>query len=388
MVIILKKLRKIINKKIRTLVTFTILSFSYSIYAYDKIVSKDEYIKGYVQSIFVNSYGLPKNAITVKKGIIIIDSEKIDGNLPEQIFAKITEVSKDLGGIHGVEWKNKHLNDLPSSPKIADKTINNQDSEKFVDIAMPNRSLFEPLIADPKWPRFTLAYQYYFNKGTLKHGFAPNFGASFPLYRIVSKANNSQWELGVQGGLFALMNIGASPTALVNADYFISLPLTYRLGAWSALVRLYHVSSHLGDEYMLTPEGKKTNRINLSYEGIDALLSYNFNNFRLYGGGGYIINRDPSYIKRLKVQGGAEYYSPSTFMNGKLRPVIGIDVKADQNWTWHPGISCKAGVQFENSTLVSNKVQLMLEYYSGKSIHGQFYNDKVKYIGIGLQAFL
>ena len=139
---------------------------------------------------------------------------------------------------------------------------------------------------------------------------------------------------------------------------------------------------------MLTPEGKKTKRINLSYEGIDMLLSHNFENIRVYGGGGYIIHKEPSYYKPLKVQGGAEYYANATFFNGRLRPVLGIDVKAEEHSRWYPGTSCKAGIQFENSSLISNKLQLMLEFYSGKSIHGQFYQDKVKYIGIGLHAFL
>jgi hypothetical protein len=218
------------------------------------------------------------------------------------------------------------------------------------------------------------------------HAFSPNFGASFGLYR--AEAKNLEWEIGVQAGLFALMDIGANPTALINADYFVGVPLSYRSEPWSGLMRLYHISSHLGDEFMLTPEGKKTKRINLSYEGVDVLLSYNLSNIRFYGGGGYIIHKEPSYYKPLKIQGGAEYYSSITFLSGRLRPVGGIDIKAEEHGKWVPGISCKAGAQLENSSLVSSKVQLMLEFYSGKSIHGQLYKDTVKYVGLGLHAFL
>jgi hypothetical protein len=366
--------------------------------ASDHIALNDDYTEGYVQSIFVNSYGLPKEAVEVKKGFIIIDYEKVEGSNPDHLFEKVTEISRDLKTVKGVRWKKKPIDlsskgwtQTPSNSKKIDYSASaNKDNadRQYEDVAMPNHSLFQPLIADPKWPRFTLAYQYYLKDGAIRRAFAPNFGASFPLYKIVSKVTNNEWEVGVQGGLFGLMDIGTKPSSLVNADYYISVPVTYSAGSWSGLIRVYHLSSHLGDEFMLTPEGKKTERINLSYEGVDFLLSYNFNNLRLYGGGGYLINRDPSYIKPLKLQGGMEYYAPYTFMNGRLRPVMGIDIKAEEYSSWYPGISCKAGVQLENSILISNKVQLMLEYYAGKSIHGQFYNDKVKYISLGLQAFL
>lgn len=253
---------------------------------------------------------------------------------------------------------------------------------------MPGRSLFEPLIADPRWPRFSLAYQYHGKDRVLKHSFAPNFGASFPLYRLTNHVQNDEWEIGMQAGLFGIMDIGRNPTALINADYFVGVPITYRTGPWSGLIRGYHISSHLGDEFMLTKEGKKTKRINLSYEGIDLIVSHNFENFRVYGGGGYLVHKEPSYVKPGKVQGGIEYYSPNTWLNGRLRPIAGLDLKAEENVLWYTGVSFKAGVQLENSKLLSNNIQLMLEVFNGKSVHGQFFKDKVQYIGIGIHAFL
>ena len=118
----------------------------------------------------------------------------------------------------------------------------------------------------------------------------------------------------MQAGLFGLMDIGRTPSALINADYFVGVPISYRTGAFTALLRPYHISTHLGGEFMLTPEGKAIQRINLSYEGIDLILSYNINSFRVYGGGGYLVHKEPSYIKPLKIQIGTEYYSDYTFM--------------------------------------------------------------------------
>lgn len=367
---------KVTNK---VLLALLFLCFAASIVS----ASSDEYIEGYVQSLFLHGYGISSEAVAVYKGIIYIEEDKINGRNVDQLLEKVAQATQDIKGIKGIRISTKDA-------KVIRKNLPWQDNGKkeTVDYALPSQALFEPLIADPRWPRFTVAYHYYIKDKYLRHAFNPNFGASFALYRIANPVKNYEWELGVQAGLFGLMEIGSTPTALVNADYFVGIPVSYRSGSWSGLLRFYHISSHLGDEFMLTPEGKRTKRINLSYEGIDILASYNFINWRFYGGGGYIVHKEPSSYKPLKFQGGAEYYSGNTFFQGRLRPVAGIDIKFEEHANWYPGISCKLGVQLENSALISSKLQLMLEFYSGKSTDGQFYKNKVKYIGVGLHAFL
>lgn len=369
------------RKLAKVIITFTAywLGSSMIIFA-----APDQYIEGYIQSLFVHNYSLPKEAVEVKDGIIYIREDKINGRNPNFLINKIKQASLAVEGVKSVRIKQSSDSHRPIN------TINHKavSTKSQFDGALPSNPLFEPLIADPKWPRFSLAYHYYLQDKSLKQAFSPNFGASFGLYRVIDEAKNLEWEIGVQAGLFGLMDIGKTPSALINADYFVSIPLSYLSGPWSGLARLYHLSSHLGDEFMLTPEGKRTKRINLSYEGIDLMLSYNFGNTRIYGGGGYIIHKEPSYYKPLKVQVGSEYYFATTFWNGRLRPIAGIDIKAEEHSKWFPGISCKAGFQLENSSLITNKVQLMLEFFSGKSMHGQLYKNSIKYIGIGLHAFL
>lgn len=354
-------------------------------------VNSDDYIKGYIQGLFIHNYGLPDNVVVVKNGYIFIQKDQILADSPENIVTKLKQATSHLKGIKNIILVDNKSRYASLFKNQQSQIKNEQDSKeyelKIIDGVMPTHSLFRALIADPKWPRFTLAYQYYSKTPNLRHAFAPNFGASFSLYRNI--VNDIEYELGIQGGLFALMNIGESPSTLINADYFISIPFSYRTGPWSGLARLYHVSSHLGDEFLLSNEGSNINRINLSYEGIDVIFSYNFmTGFRLYGGGGYIIHKDPNYIKPLKFQAGIEYRSFNTLMQGRLRPVTGIDIKKEQMAKWCTGISWKGGVQIENSALISNEVQLMVEYYKGKSMHGQFYDNKISYVGIGIHAFL
>jgi hypothetical protein len=380
------------KKSFITLLCLILISFA----LISRASSSDEYLLGYIQSIFIHIYHLPYDSIAVKDGVVYIHEDKLGRYNPEQITEKVKQstasLSSNIKAVILVKGNNVDGLKTEKGKRIKESIFSEKSeiTKEFVtDGVMANHSLFQPLIADPKWPRFTLAYQYDLKKSRLKrHAFAPNFGASFSLYRIKDLEKDQEWELSIQAGLFGLMDIGRNPTALMNADYFVGFPISYRRGALTALLRPYHISTHLGDEFMLTPEGKAIKRINLSYEGIDLILSHNIKAFRVYGGGGYLVHKEPSYIKPLKLQIGAEYYATNTFMDGRLRPVSGIDVKAEENGSWLPGVSIKTGVQIENSALVSNKLQIMLEYYSGRSMHGQFYKDKIQYIGIALHAFL
>ena len=59
----------------------------------------------------------------------------------------------------------------------------------------------------------------------------------------------------------------------------------------SARIRGYHQSSHLGDEFILNNPG--VDRVNLSFEVFDGLLSFEGDWWRLYIGGGYLAGAKP-----------------------------------------------------------------------------------------------
>jgi hypothetical protein len=48
----------------------------------------------------------------------------------------------------------------------------------------------------------------------------------------------------------------------------------------------------------------------------------------------------------------------------------------------------RAGVQFEKLPIFDRRIQVLLEYFNGYSPNGQFYRDKIEYIGIGVHFYL
>jgi len=64
------------------------------------------------------------------------------------------------------------------------------------------------------------------------------------------------------------------------------------------------------------------------------------------------------------------------------RPIAAVDMQNREENNWHVDISARAGVQFEG-VLVSRNLQLLLEYFRGHSPNGQFYKQKLDYLGLG-----
>ncbi|HSF06045.1 MAG TPA: DUF1207 domain-containing protein [Methylomirabilota bacterium] len=246
---------------------------------------------------------------------------------------------------------------------------------------MPRGELFTALIADPRWPHFSAAYHYYLDDPDFKNIAAVSFGETFAIYR--DRVGQSWWELGLQAGVFAVFDLDTPSFDLINSDYFVAATVAYRYRGFSALARLFHQSSHLGDEFLL----RQTNleRVNLSYEGVDMRLSYEFLNeaLRLYAGAGYLFNRTPDDLDPWSTQAGIEVRSPWPGPQAGWRPVAAVDVQNREENRWATDISVRAGVEF-SGVLAPRTLQVLIEYFAGHSPNGQFYRNTVDYLGLGL----
>jgi hypothetical protein len=246
---------------------------------------------------------------------------------------------------------------------------------------LPGDHLFKTLIADPRWPHFGLSYQNYFDNPELGNVAAVSLGESIILYR--GRIGKGKWELGIQAGVFAIFDLDTPSMDLVNADYVVAVVAGYRHGRLSALGRLFHQSSHLGDEYLLS--GVAEDRVNLSYQAVDLRLSYEFPGdvVRLCVGGGNIFDREPESLKPWSLQTGLEIRRPWPSPEARLRPVAAADVQYREENNWQPDTSLRAGIEFQR-WLGSRNLQILVEYFRGHSPNGQFYTEYIDYLGLGM----
>ncbi len=253
----------------------------------------------------------------------------------------------------------------------------------------PRGRLFEPLIADPRWPHFGAAYTHYMGESVTNVA-TVSFGESISFYRRDVPdwlPLDGQFEAVLQPGVFAIFDLGSTSGDLLNADYFIGGGLAWNNGPWSALARIFHQSSHLGDEYLLANPG--ITRVNLSYEQANLLLSYDFSSqWRVYGGAGLLFDQDPAGFDPLVAQYGAQWRSPWSFHNGWLTPVAAVDVKHWEETDWSADLSVRAGVELRDpSDAAGHRMQILLEYFNGHSPNGQFYSESIRYLGLGLHFY-
>ena len=266
------------------------------------------------------------------------------------------------------------------------------ETEARGTVLFPQDQIFCPVLADPKEARSFASLL----RGTFRSLDDPSgkgtsigsigLGDSFGLVRWGGPSPGEGMQLDVVGSIFAQFALGAPSNDLINADYIIGVPIAFRLEGFSTRVKLYHQSSHLGDEYLLRAED--TLRENLSFEALELLLSQEMGPLRAYAGGEQLFRRKPRSLAAKLFHGGLELRSGRA---GPMQLVTAVDVKVTKRTTglraWARGISGRAGVEALRAgpgDQPGRLVTLMLEFYDGPSPYGQFFQDNISYIGIGL----
>ena len=331
----------------------------------------DPYLAGYAGAVLEREFKLSRRAVTVQNGVLTLDGAQLGGADRAKVLATLS----NLPGVARVEVREAAAAAPAVSPGAAPAAVSALPTG-----FLPTGHLFQPLLADPRWPHFSASYRYYLDHPDLTHVGAVSFGETIPLFRGNSFAD-SQWEAGIQAGVFALFQMDAPSKDLLNADYFASVYGAWRRGPLSALGRVFHQSSHLGDELLLR---SRVERINLTYESVDLKLSYDLPwGFRMYGGGGYLFDQEPETLKPWTAQGGVEFRSPRTLAAGHVRPVAAVDLQTREENRWNLDVSVRGGIQLENVRVFDRSLQLLVEYFHGNSPDGQFYKRRVDYLGLG-----
>jgi hypothetical protein len=207
-------------------------------------------------------------------------------------------------------------------------------------------------------------------------------GDSFGLVRFGGPDAGEGVQLDVVGSIFAQFDMGAPSNDLINADYIIGVPLTFRRRGFSLRAKLYHQSSHLGDEYLLRDE--EIVRENLSFESVELLVSQELGALRAYVGGERIVRREPDTLPDSLFHTGVEF---RTGRARKVQLLAGVDLKTTELHDWSPGVSARVGMEVGRPGPEGHPgrlIMLLVEYYQGPSPYGQFFQDDISYLGAGI----
>jgi hypothetical protein len=323
----------------------------------------DDFLEGYVAAVLERELGWAPGSFQVEvrnsiATVVVNVDDPVERERAERALARIAGLEQ----IHVI---------VSSAAPRADND----------PIVFPAGDLFRPLVADPKQPQFFVSFVRMTTPADSFTGASVGYGENFGLWRWPGAHPGDGWQLNFAGGLFALFNLSAPSSDLINADYNIGFSLTHGDGPLSTRFRLFHQSSHLGDEFLLSQPNIQ--RINLSIEVVDAVASYEWERWRVYGGAGYLIGRDPGEIKPGLAEVGIEYRG-QRLRSDLGRLIGGIDLRSIEEQNWKTAKSVKIGLELGQADPGRRRVRVLAEYYDGFSPFGQFFRTDIHYYGVGV----
>ena len=109
-------------------------------------------------------------------------------------------------------------------------------------------------------------------------------------YGTVNSPWPEGWQIDIEGAAFPRLNL-EHERDLDAVDFRFGIPITVQRGPWQAKFGYYHLSSHLGDEFMV--RNHTLDRINYVRETMVLGVGYYWNpNLRLYSEAGWAFYTD------------------------------------------------------------------------------------------------
>jgi len=187
------------------------------------------------------------------------------------------------------------------------------------------------------------------------------------------------WQIDIEGAAFPRINLSEN-WDLDSSDFRFGVPITYGIGRYQMKIAGYHLSSHVGDEYLVRHPNYQ--RINFSRDVLVWGHSfYPCDDLRLYGEVGYAVREDGG-SEPWEFQFGADYSpgyptgiqgAPFAAINAHLREEVdfGGEFVVQAGWSWR-------------GRRTRHLFRTGVQYFTGKSSQYQFFTRNEQTVGVGL----
>ena len=157
------------------------------------------------------------------------------------------------------------------------------------------------------------------------------------------------------------------------SDWRFGIPFVRREGDLAWKIHLYHLTSHLGDEYIARTGAKQ---IKYHLEEAAGGVSWDVSEgSRVYGEAATAIYAgDPTGNGR--VQAGFEWAGRKR--SSGLSPYFAVDIQARNEQNWNPGKVVAVGLAY------GRRIRMSLEYYHGRDTQTQFMKEQIRYVAVGI----
>ena len=243
--------------------------------------------------------------------------------------------------------------------------------------ALPAGLMYKSYLAGAKEPRFAAQWVKERNAGWI-WDISLGGRAGILRYGTCDPLNPQGWQVDIEGAAFPRLNM-EHENDLIACDYRFGLPLTHAIGPHHYKLAYYHLSSHLGDEWMLQHPGVQ--RINYSRDAIVFGYSYYPRPaLRLYAEAAYSLGRG-EFTLPWEFQFGVEY-SPAEPTGLRPVPFIAIGSHLREEVDYGGNVVVQSGWQWRGPT--GNLLRMGMQCFVGMSDQFEFYNRYESKVGFGI----
>ena len=219
-----------------------------------------------------------------------------------------------------------------------------------------------------------------------------DIGTSADIYRLTK--DNSHLSFGADLFTYTRLRGESEFHFPVEAiDYLFGINGSYKIvneeNEYGIRVRLSHISAHFADGHYDSRLGvwqDGRNPKTYSREFIELFPYYKIKNLRGYIGFTYLVHVTPKRLGKDIYQFGFDYFAPSLISQFITR-FVAYDFKLAHIINSYSGSNIfSAGIKFGRYN--SKGFSILLSYYSGKSVHGEYFDVSENYTSFGFNVDL
>ncbi len=242
---------------------------------------------------------------------------------------------------------------------------------------LPKGTLYPAYLAGRKESRLQSMFTREFDYGWL---WDISLGGRVPLFRFGTETpvQPEGFQIDMEGAALLRLDFERDRN-LAATDYRAGLPITYGTKFWQLKTGYYHISSHLGDNYLLDGFQKKVHYVRdeiflgLAFKPVSAV--------RIYGEAGWAFNAGET-TSPWEFQVGAEFspvYSEERTWRGA--PFAAVHGHLFQELDFSGYVNSQIGWQWRRSD--NGLFRIGAEFYCGYDDQYQFHQEYQKKAGLG-----
>ncbi len=247
----------------------------------------------------------------------------------------------------------------------------------------PEQNIWQTLSLDPiaaqSFAQIAAVWEGSDQADYLMTGFSFGFQKSIILWK---KSDSRKLDIGLEGSAvtqFEWTNReGSFQRNILSTDYIVGIPVVWQIDDLMLRFRIYHLSSHMGDDYMIRNKITGYYHNNNNYEQLDVTASYFHKNFRFNFGIGTIL-RASNTRKPLVFNSGMDYILPLN-KNKTASFYAGFYADMKQETNYSPSFNIGAGVKLGKPN--RRGIKLLVTYFNGPLPYSVYYGSPIQWLGM------